>query len=86
MLRSMIARGIVNIIKFNSMEEEKILKKLQEQDEKLDVIYKSVEQIRKIFWAMIIISVVTFVLPAIGLIFVIPWFLSVMGEVYSGLL
>jgi len=68
------------------MEEEKILQKLEEQDAKLNAIYKSVEQTRKIFLATVIMSVVTFVLPLIGLIFIIPWFLHVMGDAYSGLL
>ena len=68
------------------MEEEKILQKLEEHDAKLNAIYKSVEQTRKIFLATVIMSVVTFVLPLIGLIFIIPWFLHVMGDAYSGLL
>lgn len=68
------------------MEEEKILKKLEEQDAKLNVIYKSVEQARKLFIATLVITVVAFVLPMFGLIFIIPWFLSVMGDAYSGLL
>jgi len=68
------------------MEEEKILEKIEGQDKKLDAIYRSVEQTRKIFLATVIISVVAFVLPLIGLIFVIPWFLKVIGEAYSGLL
>ncbi len=68
------------------MEEERILQKLEKQDAKINAIYKSVEQIRKIFLATAIASAVTFILPLIGLIFIIPWFLHVMGDAYSGLL
>lgn len=66
--------------------EEKILQKLEEQDQKINAIYKSVEQARKIFLATLVITIVTFVLPLIGLIFVIPWALSVLGDAYGGLL
>ncbi|XLQ20537.1 MAG: hypothetical protein ACKUBY_02015 [Candidatus Moraniibacteriota bacterium] len=68
------------------MEENVILQQLEEQDAKLNAIYKSVEQTRKIFLATLIISIIAFVLPAIGLVFIIPWFLSVMGSAYGGLL
>ena len=60
--------------------------RLDAQEHKLNAIYKSVEQTRKIFLAMVIGSVVAFVLPLMGLIFIIPWFLSVMGDAYKGLL
>jgi len=66
--------------------EEKILQKIDEQNVKLDSIYKSVEQARKLFIATLVITVVTLVLPMIGMVFIIPWFMSVMGEAYSGLL
>jgi len=68
------------------MENEQIVQKLNEQDEKLNAIYKSVEQARKLFITTLIITVVTFVLPLVGMIFIIPWFMSVMGDAYSGLL
>jgi type II secretory pathway component PulF len=56
--------------------EEEILKKMEEQDKKLQEIYRSVEKMRKYFLWTIIISVVFIVLPLIALIFVIPQFLS----------
>jgi NADH:ubiquinone oxidoreductase subunit 3 (subunit A) len=68
------------------MEEEKVLVKLEEQDAKINAIYKSVEQTRKLFLATLIITVLMFVVPAIGLVFIIPWFLNVMSSAYSGLL
>jgi len=66
--------------------EEKILQKLEEQDKKIEAIYKSVEKTRKMFLMTIIVSVVTFLLPMIGLMFAIPWFLHIMSNAYSGLL
>ncbi len=66
--------------------EEKILKKITEQEEKIDKIYRSVEKTRKMFLMTIIVSVATFLLPLIALIFVIPWFLHIMSNAYQGLL
>ncbi len=66
--------------------EKELQQKLDAQEEKLTAIYKSVEQMRKLFLATVVVSVVAFVLPLLGLLFAIPWFLSVMGDAYSGLL
>lgn len=66
--------------------EQELQQRLDAQAKKLDAIYKSVEQTRKIFLATVIMSVVAFVLPLAGLIFIIPWFLSTIGDAYSGLL
>ncbi len=52
--------------------EPTIDKKLEELDAKISAIYASVEKTRKYFLAVIWITVLTFVLPAIGLIFVLP--------------
>ncbi len=61
---------------------EDINQKLKEQDQKLNAIFNSVEKIRKYFLIMIWIAVLAIVLPAIGLIFVIPQFLNL----YTGLI
>lgn len=45
-------------------------------EEKLDKIYISVEKTRKYFLWTLIVSVALIILPAIGLAFVIPSFLS----------
>lgn len=55
---------------------EDILKKLEEQDKKLDAIFQSSEKMRKYFLWTLIISVAVIILPLIGLVFVIPSFLS----------
>jgi uncharacterized membrane protein (DUF485 family) len=60
---------------------EEILKKLQEQDEKITAIYKSVEKTRKYFLWTLIITLVLFFLPLIGLIFAIPAFLNTLTTV-----
>jgi len=59
-----------------------ILKKIEEQDKKLEDIYRSVEKTRKYFLWTLIITLVFMVLPLIGLIYVIPKML----DAYSGLL
>jgi len=63
------------------MDEQKIIQKLKELEEKLDRVYKSTERTRKYILTMLIISILVFVLPLIGFIFVIPQFLNI----YSGL-
>lgn len=55
---------------------EDLTKQLAIQEEKIDKIYASVEKMRKYFMWTLIITVVLFVAPLIGLIFVIPQFLS----------
>jgi CHASE3 domain sensor protein len=57
--------------------EQDILKKIEEQSQKLDTIFRSVERTRKYFLWTLIITVVVFILPLIGLFFVIPQFLSI---------
>jgi len=58
------------------MNEEILIKRLDSQDEILGKIYKSTEKTRKYFLWTLIISVSLFILPLIGMIFVIPMFLS----------
>lgn len=65
---------------------EEILKKLEEQDKKLDDIYATVRKIKIYFLTALIFTVVAFVVPLIGLVFLIPWFLKTMGNAYQGLL
>ena len=53
--------------------------RLKQLEEKVDAIYASVEKTRKYFLTMIIVSVVLFVLPLIGLVFAIPTFLNTLN-------
>lgn len=55
------------------------MKKLAELETRIDAIYKSAEKTRKYFLWMIIASVILFLLPLVGLIFIIPQFLSALG-------
>jgi type IV secretory pathway component VirB8 len=53
-------------------------------EEKIEKIYISVEKTRKYFFWTMVISIVVVVLPAIGLVFVIPYFLnSYVGGIQS---
>ncbi len=61
--------------------DEEIKKRLDDQDELLKKIFISTEKTRKYFLASLIVTAVMVVLPLIGLLFVIPQFLST----YSGL-
>ncbi|MFA6047574.1 MAG: hypothetical protein WCV59_00525 [Parcubacteria group bacterium] len=63
--------------------DQELLKKLEEQEKKIDDIYKSVEKTRKYFLWTLIITVVTIVLPLIGLLIAIPWMLKTMTTAYG---
>ena len=70
--------------------EQDILKKLDElassaneQEKRIDDIYKSVEKTRKYFMWTLIVTVATIVLPLIGLMVAIPWFLKTMTSAYG---
>ena len=54
-----------------------IIKRLDEQDRKLDAIYASVERTRKYLRWTLIITVAVIILPLIGLALAIPSFLSI---------
>ncbi|MEK7182167.1 MAG: hypothetical protein AAB679_00170 [Patescibacteria group bacterium] len=62
--------------------DPEIKQKLEQQDAKLDAIYKSVEKTRKYFQMIFWVTIVLFILPLIGLLFMIPSFLNT----YSGAL
>ena len=56
--------------------ETDLQKKLEEQDQKLDAIYKSIEKMRKYFLWTMIITIALIVLPLVGLVFAIPSFMA----------
>lgn len=66
--------------------ENEIQNKLNEQSEKIDAIYKSVEKTRKYFLVIIWITVIAFVLPLIAMMFVVPSFISSYMGSLEGLL
>lgn len=61
--------------------DEVILQKLVEQEKKIEAMYVSVEKTRKYFLWTLIVSLVFFLLPLIGLIFAVPFFLSTLSAV-----
>lgn len=66
--------------------EEEILRKIEDQNKKIDAIWISVEKTRKYFLTTLIISIVMTVLPLIGLLIVIPIVLSSLSKSMEGLL
>lgn len=56
--------------------EEQIIEMLKQNREAMDKVYASVEKTRKYFLYSLIITILMFVLPFIGLIIVIPMFLN----------
>ena len=66
------------------MMEEEIKKQLAEQDELLKKIYKSAEKTRKYFLWTLIISVVVFILPLLGMIVVLPKVIGIYSSALSG--
>lgn len=65
---------------------EEILKKIEEQQQKIDAIYVSVEKTRKYFQWTLIITVVTIVLPIVAIIILLPWLMNTLSSAYGGLL
>jgi hypothetical protein len=53
-------------------------------EKKIDAIWVSVEKTRKYFLWTLIVGVVTFVLPLIGLAFVIPFYLRTLSQSLGG--
>ena len=54
-------------------------------EDKIDNLQQSVDKIRKIFFWTFVITVALFVLPLLGLIFIIPQFLSTYSGALNGL-
>lgn len=60
--------------------EQEILRKLEEIEKKLEENIKIARQMRQYFFWTLVISLVVIVLPLIGLIFVLPQFISTYGN------
>ncbi len=66
--------------------ENEIKAKITELESKIDAIYVSVEKTRKyLFWTMVV-TLVLFVLPLIGLLFIIPSFISSYTSMTAGII
>jgi hypothetical protein len=64
---------------------EDLLKKIEEQDRKLDAIYLSVEKTRAYFKWSLILTAVFLVLPLVGIAFIAPFFLRTLNMAALGL-
>ena len=69
----------------NGMEDSELGQKLDSLQQKIDAVYVSAEKTRKYFLTVVIVSVIAFVLPLIGLVFAVPSFLSTYSDI-GGLL
>lgn len=65
--------------------DEELKKKIEEQGVKIDAIYKSVEKTRKYFLVMTWVTIITIIVPLIGLAFVLPSFLGSYTNSVGGL-
>ena len=50
--------------------------KIEEQDKKLEEIYRSIEKMRKYFLWTLVVTIAVIILPLIGMLFIIPQFLK----------
>jgi len=64
--------------------EEELKQRLTKQEELLEKIYLSTEKTRRYFLWTLIASLVIFVLPFVGLLFIIPQFLDIYDSISSG--
>ncbi len=60
--------------------DEETKQRLDRIEQKIDATFKSAEKMRKYFLAVLIVTLITFVLPLIGLMFAIPSFVSTYSE------
>ena len=65
---------------------EELIKKIEEQEKKIDAIYASVEKLRKYFLWTLIVTAVTVIVPLIIFLFAIPLLMSTFSGIYGGLL
>jgi len=63
--------------------DQEVLQKLKELEQKIDENIKITRQMRRYFFWTLIISLAMIVFPLIGLIFVLPQFISTYGNLGS---
>ena len=66
------------------MDDQELRQRFDALDKRIVDVYASAEKTRKYFLALLIITIVTLVLPLIGLFFAVPTFLSSYSDL-SGL-
>ena len=65
-----------------STMDDQLGSQMKSLEGKIDSLQRSIDKLKRIFLWILVISIVMFVLPLIGLMFVIPQFLSI----YTGAL
>lgn len=63
------------------MEDSQLNARLDALEKKLDATYKAAETTRKLILAGAVVTVIAFVMPLIGLVFVVPSFLSTYQQI-----
>lgn len=63
--------------------DQELMQKLEDQGKKLDAIELSVKKIRSYLFWTVMVSIILFIFPLIGLLFVVPKFLNVYSSMYS---
>ncbi len=61
--------------------EQEILHRLEKNEEKLNKIFVSVEKMRRYFLWTLILTIAIVLLPAIGLMFAVPKFMSTYSQI-----
>lgn len=78
--------SIIIGVRYTVDMENEILAKLQAQDVKLEAMYTSVEKTRKYLQVIVWVTVITVLLPLLGLIIGIPVFINSYMSQFEGLL
>ena len=73
-----------NELPLKTMDDEKILKQFAEQKAELDIIQKDVKRIKSYFFWTAVVSIVLFIVPLIGLVIVIPFYLQTITGALGG--
>ncbi len=63
--------------------EDEVLKKIEQQQVKIDAIYVSVEKLRKYFMWTLIITAVTVLLPLVAILVILPSLISGIASLYQ---
>jgi type IV secretory pathway component VirB8 len=62
---------------------DELIKKIEEQQVKIDAMYISVEKLRKYFLWTLIITGVTILLPLVAIAFILPSLINTLGSAYG---
>lgn len=62
---------------------EELLKKIDDQQAKIDAMYVSVEKLRKYFLWTLVVTVVTIALPLVAMMFILPSLVSTLSSAYG---